>query len=317
MTVVPFPSRSGMADIDMPVVAAWGMGLDSTAMIIEWVSRGLRLDAVLTADTGAERPETYEYLPLFQRWMNARGIPNHIVRYVPKRFKHWPPYFTILENCLTNATLPSASFNRKSCSQKWKIAPQDKWVEQWPPAQATWRRGGKVLKLIGYDASPADSRRYDHSLGRTDLRFDYRYPLREWNWDRLACARRIRAEGLPVPVKSSCFICAAMKTEEVASLPRWCLRLIVLIEARAAPRLRNVEGLWRSSTRSRPGSMTAFIRSAGLLDASEIDAIIDGAPVDLIHFQQVAAQIPLAERPTMRNWIDRFNAGVDQLARAA
>src|SRR3546814_1841088 len=44
-----------------PVIAAWGMGLDSTAMIIEWVARGRPLDLVLTADTGSERPETYDY----------------------------------------------------------------------------------------------------------------------------------------------------------------------------------------------------------------------------------------------------------------
>ena len=50
-----------------PVVAAWGMGLDSTAMIIEWVARGERLDLVLTADTGTEREETYAFLPIFQR----------------------------------------------------------------------------------------------------------------------------------------------------------------------------------------------------------------------------------------------------------
>ncbi len=98
------------------------------------------------------------------------------------------------------------------------------------------------------------------------------------------------------------------------TLPPWCLRLIVLVEARAAPRLQTVEGLWRKSTRERPGSMTRFIRERGLLPSDEIDAIIAGAPVDLIAFQRVAAEIPLAERPTMRDWIDRFNAGVERLA---
>jgi len=100
----------------VPVVAAWGMGVDSTAMIIEWVARGLPLSVVLTADTGVEREETYAYLPIFQRWMDRHHIEHHVVRYVPKRFKHWPPYFSLLENCLTNATLPSISFGRHSCS---------------------------------------------------------------------------------------------------------------------------------------------------------------------------------------------------------
>src|SRR3546814_18225885 len=90
---------------------------------------------------------------------------HEIVRYAPKRFKHWPPYFSLLENCLTNATLPSISFGRHSCSQKWKIQPQDKWVESWDLAKQAWARGDKVIKLIGYDASPADSRRYAHREG--------------------------------------------------------------------------------------------------------------------------------------------------------
>ena len=144
--------------------------------------------------------------------------------------------------------------------------------------------------------------------------YEYRYPLREWNWDRDACIARIRAEGLPVPVKSACWLCLAQKTTELMKLPPWCLRLIILVEARAAPRLVTVEGLWRKSTRERPGSMTQFIRERGLLPPHEIDAVIDGAPVDLIDFQRVAAQIPVAERPTMREWIVRFNAGVERLA---
>jgi hypothetical protein len=269
------------------------MGIDSTAMIIEWVARGFPLSTVLTADTGKERDETYAFLPIFQQWMNAHGIEHHVVRYVPRRFNHWPPYFTLLENCLTNATLPSISFGRHSCSQKWKIQPQDQWVARWRPALDCWDGGGKVVKLIGYDASPADSRRYAHREGHVCDRYDYRYPLREWGWDRDRCAQRIREEGLPVPFKSACWLCAAQKVEELRSLPRWCLRLIVLVEARAAPRLRTVEGLWRTSTAARPGSMTVYIRDQRLLDAQEIEAIIAGAPVDLVDFQQVAATIPV------------------------
>ncbi|RQW46142.1 hypothetical protein [Novosphingobium sp. LASN5T] len=297
-----------------PVVAAWGMGIDSTAMIIEWVARGRPLSIVLTADTGTEREETYAFLPIFQQWMDAHGIEHHVVRYTPRRFKHWPPYFTLLENCLTNATLPSISFGRHSCSQKWKIQPQDRWVADWEPAQTCWKRGGKVVKLIGYDASPADSRRYAHREGHVCDRFDYRYPLREWGWDRARCAKRIRAAGLPVPIKSACWLCAAQKVEELSSLPRWCLRLIVLVEARAAPRLHSIEGLWRSSTSTRPGSMTADIRDQGLLDRREVEVIIGGAPIDLVDFQQAAAAIPVDARPAMREWIELFNAGVSRLA---
>lgn len=99
-----------------PMLAAWGGGLDSTAMIVELVKRGQPPDAVLMADTGSERPETDAFVPLFREWMDRRGVENHIVRYEPKRFRHWPPYHSLLENLLTNGTLPSISFGRHSCS---------------------------------------------------------------------------------------------------------------------------------------------------------------------------------------------------------
>jgi 3'-phosphoadenosine 5'-phosphosulfate sulfotransferase (PAPS reductase)/FAD synthetase len=99
-----------------PKVLAYGIGVDSTALLIELVARGEPPDLVLTADTGSEKPETYEYQAMMAAWMADRGIAYETVRYVPKRFKHWPPYFSLLENVLTNATLPSISLGRHSCS---------------------------------------------------------------------------------------------------------------------------------------------------------------------------------------------------------
>ena len=217
--------------------------------------------------------------------------------------------------CLTNATMPSKSFGGSSCSLKYKKAPQDAFLATWKPAIDAWDRGQRVKRLIGYDAGPRDTARANHALSIDDPLYDCEYPLREWGWDREACTARIVAEGLPVPPKSSCWLCIANKPQEIRDLPRWCLRLIVLVEARAAPRLTTVEGLWRKGTKARPGRMTDFIRNEGLLPAHEVDRIWNTAPTDLIRFQDVAASIPLEERPTMRNWIDRFNAGVTAIDR--
>lgn len=93
--------------------------------------------------------------------------------------------------------------------------------------------------------------------------------------------------------------------------------MIVLVEARAAPRLHTVEGLWRKSTRARPGSMTAFIRAEELLPTAEVDRIVRDAPTDLIRFQDVAAVVPLGERPTMADWLDRFHAAFPERGAAA
>ncbi len=99
-----------------PIVLAYGIGVDSTAMLIELVAQGRKPDLVLTADTGSEKPATYAYLDVIRPWMAAHGIDFRVCRYVPQRFKHWPPYMSLLENVLTNATLPSISLGRHSCS---------------------------------------------------------------------------------------------------------------------------------------------------------------------------------------------------------
>lgn len=199
-----------------PMIAAWGAGVDSTAMIVELAERGEPLDMVLFADPGSEKRGTYAFIPLFRAWMADRGIASQIVRYEPRNFEHWPPYATIAENMPTNATLPSVVFNRGSCSQKWKASAQDAWTAQWEPARRCWDAGGRVVKLIGYDASPRDTQRYHHAIGCEDPRYAYRYPLREWGWDRPRCEQRIVDAGLPVPPKSSCFFCGSIKPDEGA-----------------------------------------------------------------------------------------------------
>lgn len=212
-------NQHSLFQAETPVMVAYGGGVDSTAMLIELIESGIQIDAVLFADTGSEKPSTYAFIELFAEWLSARGVTLIVVRYEPKNFKNFPPYRSLDENCLTNGTLPSISFGFSSCSQKWKIEPQNKWTEKWEPAATAWANGGKVVKLIGYDCSPADAKRYAHREGYVDPRYVYGYPLRVLGWQRADCEDRIRRAGLPVPPKSACFMCGAMKTWEVHTLP--------------------------------------------------------------------------------------------------
>lgn len=102
-----------------PKLPPWSSltGSASTApRCVELESRGTPPDLVLTGDPGIEKPETYTYQKMIAAWMAARGIRYETVRYTPRRFKHWPPYYDLLANVLTNATLPSISLGRHSCS---------------------------------------------------------------------------------------------------------------------------------------------------------------------------------------------------------
>ena len=272
-----------------PLIVAYGMGVDSTALLVGFAERGIRPDQILFADTGSEKPDTYAYgLDIMPAWLESVGFPALTrVRYQPKNFKNWPPYQSLEENCLTNSTLPSLAFGFKSCSQKWKIQPQDKWTKSWQPAIEAWRSGMKVRKTIGYDAGPADMRRRNHAGTIEDPLFAYEYPLVEWGWDREKCKEAIAAAGLPVPPKSACYFCPATKPHELHSMPKDLLRRIVMIEARATPKLGSVEGLWRSSTKTRPGRMTDYIRNERLLDPDEVDAIAAATPTEAIYAGEI------------------------------
>lgn len=284
---------SDCSDRAFPLVVSYGAGVDSTALLVEFIRRQMRPDYILFADTGGEKPETLAFLPLMASYLQAASFPPiTTVRYVPRDFKHWRPYHTLEENCLTTGTLPSLAFGFKSCSQKWKIAPQHRYLQHQEAIRTHWRRGGRVTQCIGFDAGPADLRRRAHGGNPGDRQYDYWYPLIDWGWDRARCMEEITKAGLPIPPKSSCFFCPAIKPAEVRQLPPALLRRIVLLEARAAPRLRTIAGLWRNGTKGtrsgepRPGSIIAFIHQEQLLPAAEITVLTHLGPSRIVAQQQ-------------------------------
>lgn len=236
-----------------PLVVSYGLGVDSTAALLGLRRRGIRPDLILFADTGNERHEVYQYLPTMQQWLQSVKFPPvTVVRYIPQDFSHYPPYTSLGSNCLTNGTLPSLAFGFKSCSLKWKVAPQNKFCDHWQPAIDCWAAGGKVRKIIGYDAGAKDRKRYAQAVGVEDPKYDYWYPLIDWKWDRERCIKEIVAEGLPgwsdwsgtkwverggQPVKSACYFCPATQPEELHHFKKIYLQYIVIMEARAMPRL--------------------------------------------------------------------------------
>jgi hypothetical protein len=230
-------------EVRSPLVVAYGIGLDSTGMLVGMRRRNITPDLILSADTGNEKDGTYRYIPIIQTWLKENRFPPLlIVAYRPKNARHGH-YRSLGENCLRNATLPSLAFGYKSCSLKWKVAAQNKYCQSWPPAMQAWARGIKVTKAIGYDCSPQDQKRYAHAQGQTDPLYNYIYPLQQWGWDRERCQREILAAGLPVPPKSACFFCPKAKPHKLHGLPAWQLKQIVIMEARAKPHLRSISGV--------------------------------------------------------------------------
>jgi 3'-phosphoadenosine 5'-phosphosulfate sulfotransferase (PAPS reductase)/FAD synthetase len=94
-----------------PLVVAYGLGVDSTAMLVEFAERGIRPDLILFADTGGEKPETYAYLKAIRPFLARVGFPDvTVVCYRPKR----AVYASLEEQCLHTRTLPSLAYGGKS-----------------------------------------------------------------------------------------------------------------------------------------------------------------------------------------------------------
>ena len=58
-----------------PYIVAFGGGVDSTAMILGLYEKQRPIDLILFADTGGERPETYQHIENFSNWLVLKGLP--------------------------------------------------------------------------------------------------------------------------------------------------------------------------------------------------------------------------------------------------
>lgn len=189
------------------VLVSFGAGTNSTAMLVGMHERGWRPDAILFADTGGERPDTYAHLDAVNVWLKTVGFPEIITVRKAGNCE------TLEENCIRMKMLPSIAYGYKSCSHKYKIQPQEKWANNNDICKDVWGNGGKVVKLIGYDAD-------EHHRAKIpeDNKYCYRYPLVEWDWGRDECIEAIGRAGICQPGKSSCFFCPSMRKSEIRFL---------------------------------------------------------------------------------------------------
>ncbi|AMV31307.1 Phosphoadenosine phosphosulfate reductase family protein [Pirellula sp. SH-Sr6A] len=177
-------------------VVSFGGGVNSTALLVGLYEREERPDAVLFADTGGERPETYQHVRRMSEWCVGVGFPEIVT--VSKGI-------TLEQDCLDRETLPSKAFGFPSCSDHFKVRPQKKWI-----AESGWK---DVVWLIGI---------HKGEIQRAKKNTDpfVRFPLIEWGWGQEDCVDAIRCNGLPIPPKSACFFCPSMKKQEILELKR-------------------------------------------------------------------------------------------------
>ena len=114
----------------------------------------------------------------------------------------------LYNECMRRNALPSIAYGFKTCSQKWKIAPADKFlnanVSEWP-----------AVKYIGFDEGEAH-----RAKPYSDAMYIIKYPLIEAGMDRADCVKYIIDSGLKVPPKSACFFCPSSTEAEVRRLAK-------------------------------------------------------------------------------------------------
>jgi len=174
------------------------------------VEHGESYDLAMFADTGGERPELYAYQRILAAYLREHNLPP-VMTVWKKRADQ--TRLTLEQNCLEERMLPSIAYGFKTCSQKYKIQPQDKVVNNWEAARQEWAQGRKVIKLLGFDAGESHRAKFTE-----DEKYLYRYPLIEWGWGREECKAAIARAGLPQPGKSSCFFCPSSTKREIKDL---------------------------------------------------------------------------------------------------
>jgi len=187
-------------------IVSFGAGTNSVAVLVGLKEHGERPDAIVFADTGGEKPHTYELIPVVSRWCEDHGFPAIVCvkGSQPQQIKDG----TLEAQCLRKGELPSKAYGGVSCSWNWKIDPFNRWVR----AQSY---GVKPIKLIGFDADEPWRAERAPREGPVCVN---RYPLIEWGWGREECRAAIARAGLPQPGKSACFFCPSSKRPEILEL---------------------------------------------------------------------------------------------------
>ena len=204
------------------VVASFGLGLDSSAMLVRWLtdptSRDFDLDdlVVVTAMTGHEwdssiKAVTRLILPLFRRH-NVRYIQvaraqrrttragDGVVVLDDSRCTQQlfaAGAYTLGDEMLSAATVPQRGGIR-ACSMHSKGDALD-------PVIARITEGRPYRHAIGYEANEAGRAGKDRTYN-SETRTGW-YPLLDWGWNRQDCREFLVAElGAAVP-KSACSFC--------------------------------------------------------------------------------------------------------------
>lgn len=94
----------------MFIVVSYGAGTNSTALLAGMYEKGIYVDLILFANTGAEMPHTYEYIDIMNTWLIKHGMPEITI---VENVDHNGDRLTLEEECLRSHSLPSLAYGFK------------------------------------------------------------------------------------------------------------------------------------------------------------------------------------------------------------
>lgn len=150
------------------------------------------VDAAIHADTTHERAETYAFARKWTPWLEERGVRVVTVKGRKTDFATEPelPAHTTLPDGTPTGML------RRQCTSKWKIYPIRAWVrEHMQPGEPVEQWLGITLDEV--QRATISDVKYIRLV----------YPFLDRRWRRSDVVQWLQANGLDVPVKSSCVFC--------------------------------------------------------------------------------------------------------------
>jgi len=170
---------------------SFGGGVNSVAMMLLLLDEGVKFEAVYV--WMPDWPETHEYLMMLEE----RGYPITVITggETVKGIKEGNLY----EYAWLQRMMPYR--HPRWCTVKFKIKPLMKY--QKPPA------------FVNLGISMDESHRAKMSSING---IENRFPLIEREIDRNGCIEIIRSHGLPIPIKSGCYICPFQRKSQLKEL---------------------------------------------------------------------------------------------------
>jgi hypothetical protein len=197
----------------------WGMGVESTAILLRWLLEpecrpfvNLADLVVLAAQTGDEMPntqtlcETYLFPLLRDHRIRvvqvAKASASKRDGYVvlsdtrTPQTLHIEGHFKLSQNLMLSGTVPRLG-RPHICAQRWKGEVLDAWLAD--------NIDDAFGPYLGYNCE--ESKRVAKSDGYSCRGFDYIYPLVDWGWNRQDCLQYLYRQWGTWFAKSACSFC--------------------------------------------------------------------------------------------------------------